>query len=50
MSKVTSDVVAAAEERRRREAQDILAVDIAKGDNESVTLSVRASIERGYQC
>ena len=40
--------VAAAEERRRREAQDFLAVDIAKGDNESVTLSVRASIERGY--
>jgi len=47
MSKAS--LVAAAESRRWREAQDVLALDIAKGDNESVTLSVRASIERGYQ-
>jgi len=47
--KASSGLVAAAEERRKREAQDELVLDIAKGENESVTLSVRAAIERGYQ-
>ncbi len=45
----STGLVAAAEERRKREAQDALVLDIAKGDNESVTLSVRAAIERGFQ-
>jgi len=47
--KASTSLVAAAEERRKREAQDELVLDIAKGENESVTLSVRAAIERGYQ-
>ncbi len=47
--KASTGLVAAAEERRKREAQDELVLDIAKGENESVTLSVRAAIERGYQ-
>ena len=33
--------------RRKREAQDFLAVDIAKGDDD-VCMTVRAAIERGY--
>ena len=37
-----------AELRRKREAQDLLALDIAKGDTEGVTLTIRAAIERGY--
>ena len=45
--KASTGLVAAAEERRKREAQDELVLDIAKGENESVTLSVRAASERG---
>ncbi len=41
------NLVANAEQRRRREAQDMLALDIAKGD-EDISITMRSVIERGY--
>ena len=41
------NIVASSEQRRRREAQDLLALDIQRGD-EDISISIRSVIERGY--
>ena len=41
------NIVASAEQHRRREAQDLLAHDIQRRD-EDVSISIRSVVERGY--
>lgn len=36
------------EQRRRREAMDLLVQEIAKGEDENVSMAIRTALERGY--
>jgi hypothetical protein len=46
---LSHSVVEIGEQRRRREAMDSLINDIMKGDEDSVTNSLRMALERGWQ-